>query len=150
MTGPYTAALTALAALTVSGVTAHYASRALPDRLPAAVLPALLVLPGDPFRGRSWLGTADGFQPLTLAGHGTITAPAVHALALVPVAQPFSQQRQAARLADLIDAYWAALTADPLLGGVLTVPPRVAIQPGPFTYGGVDYLGCLFRYTFTL
>lgn len=150
MTGPYTAALEALAALTVPGITAHYASAALPDRLPTDALPALLVLPGDPFRGRGWPTTPEGLQPLTLAGHGAITAVAIHALALVPVTQPLSEQQHAARLPALIDAYWTALTADPLLGGGLTIAPRVTIRPGPFSYGGTDYHGCLFRYTFTL
>jgi hypothetical protein len=49
-------------------------------------------------------------------------------------------------LVDLIDAYFAALSAAPTLNGHLLEPALVRVEPGVFPYGGVDYFGCAFRH----
>lgn len=144
----YRAALDALAALPIPGVTTRCGLAALPDHLPADWLPALLVLPGDPYRGRGLFAADQTLETLTFSGAASaFTAQATHALAVLPADVPFSTRRHLPALVDLIDAYTAALAADLRLGLVLAAPARISVHPQSFEYGGALFHGCLFRHT---
>lgn len=145
------AALTALAALDVPGVTLSSTLDALPDRLAPDQLPALLILPGDPYGARRAFDADDGLRALTFGGTAdSVVVHITHALLVVPSAAPLSQRRAVPRIVDLIDAYTAALAADLTLGGALARPAHITLAPDTFAYAGIAYYGCLFRHTWAL
>lgn len=145
------AALNALAALPVPGVTLRPTIDALPDRLAPDQLPALLILPGDPYGARRAFDADDGLRALTFSGSASsLIVHLTHALIVLPADAPLAQRRVVPRLVDLIDAYTAALAGDLTLGGALTRPAHVTLAPDTFVYGGVRWYGCLFRHTWAL
>ncbi|MCS7070333.1 MAG: hypothetical protein NZM00_02435 [Anaerolinea sp.] len=145
------AALTALAGLPVPGVTLRAGIDDLPDRLALDQLPALLILPGDPYGARRAFDADDGLRALTFSGAASnLIVHITHALIVLPANAPFGQRRAVPRLVDRIDAYVAALAVDLTLGGALARPAHITIAPDTFTYGGVRWYGCLFRHTWAL
>lgn len=142
--------LTRLAALNVSGVSANYSINTLPETLSRGQLPVLLVLPSEVDYGQQrklFQERGSGFESLAFSsGARTVTYAVTHLLLVAPVASGAGMRQHLPVLIDLIDAYFAALSADITLGGHLLEPARVDVEPGIFTYGGTDYHGCAFRH----
>lgn len=134
-------ALTALSNLTVSGVSINYDVDTVPDTIHRGQLPALLVLPIEPEpagEGFEVIGFADGVK--------TITYTVTHLLLVAPSAAGSGIKTHLPDLIDLIDNYFMALAASVTLGGTLIEPARVRVEPGVFTYGDAEYIGCAFRH----
>ncbi len=145
---PFRDALTNLAALAVPGVAHNYDVHTVPDSLSRAQLPALLVLPGETQDNRLFAQRGEGFRSPAFSGGGKIATYAVtHLLLVAPVSTGRGSRGHLPLLADLIDAYFAALKADVTLGGTLLEPARVQVEPGTFSRAGVTYHGCAFRHT---
>ncbi len=143
-------ALTQLAALDVTGVT-HYGIAAVPDVLPRALLPALLVLPGDAQDDRLFKQYGRGFEAIAFVNAArTLSLTVTHLLLLAPVGTDVGIRGHMPELIDAIDGYIAALGDDVTLGGTLAEPTRVTVEIGTFGYGGMDYHGCAFRHTWML
>ncbi|PJF21853.1 MAG: hypothetical protein CUN56_08975 [Phototrophicales bacterium] len=137
----FRSALTALSNLSVSGVSVNYDIDTVPDIIHRGQLPALLVLPIEPQpagEGFEVIGFADGIKTMTY----TVT----HLLLVAPSAAGNGVKSHLPDLIDLIDNYFMALAASVTLGGALMEPARVHVEPGVFTYGETDYIGCAFRH----
>jgi hypothetical protein len=145
---PLRAALTQLAALTVSGVAHNYDLDATPVSLSRAQLPALLVLPGETQDDLLFRERGKGFTALAFSGGAkTVTYTVTHLLLVAPVTAGRGLASHLPRLVDLIDAYFTALGAAATLGGALFEPARVRVEPGTFAHGEIEYHGCAFRHT---
>jgi hypothetical protein len=141
--GVLATALANLAAVAVSGVNS-YALDETPDGLTRAQLPALVILPE---LGGDW----PGLEPNTFsAGDGRLTVQVAHVLLLAPVTEGLGLRGALPALADAIDAYAAALAADPTLDGALPAALRFRVRAGVVRFGGVDYHGATFLHTWTL
>jgi hypothetical protein len=141
--GSLVQALAHLGALAVPGVTT-YPLEATPAQLGGAQLPALVILP-------ELASGAPGLEPNRFsAGDGRVTAHMIHALLLAPVAGGWGSRGSYPALAALVDAYLAALAADPTLGGALVVPLHAHVRWAVQRYGGVDYFGAVFEHTWML
>lgn len=144
---PFRAALTNLAALAVSGVAHNYGVEVTPDSLSRAQLPALLVLPGETQDDTLFPSRGEGFRALAFSNGAKIVSYHVtHLLLVGPVSAGRGSRTHLPHLADLIDAYFAALALNPTLGGALLEPAQVRVEPGTFTRGGTTYHGCAFRH----
>lgn len=145
-------ALDALAALTVPGINAHFAIDSLPNRLERAELPALLVLPLDVSESRRlFRDRSEGFESLAFSGgERTLTVLVTHLLLVTPVMVDAGLGAQVPRLVTLIDAYFTALGGNITLGDTLRQPPRVRVEAGEVTYGGVRYIGCNFKHEWVI
>lgn len=136
-------ALAYLATVDVTGVTS-YALGDTPNALARAQLPALVIQP-------EWSGESPGIEPsIFKAGRGSLTVQVAHVLLVAPVAGGLGQRGVLPTLIDLIDAYAAAMTADPTLGGTLPTALRFSVRAGVVPYAGVDYHGATFLHTWTL
>lgn len=140
-------ALDGLAALDAAGINHNYGPESLPESIPRAVLPVLLVAPLDGpeaglFRERGGAYQAEAFS----GGPGTMTCVVRHLLLAAPTGAGAGLRSHLPGLIELIDAYIAALAQDPLLGGALLEPPRVRVEPGIIEYGRAAYYGCVFRH----
>jgi hypothetical protein len=146
---PFRAALNRLAALDVSGVARSYGLDELPERLNRAQLPALLVLPGE---DRPLFGAAgEGFRASAFSGGPkTVVYRPTHLLLVAPTLAGRGARAHLPRLAELIDAYFSALSDASMLDGALLEPASVQIEPGTFDYGGAAYHGCAFRHTWVI
>lgn len=145
------AALTRLATLTVSGVTHNYDVDTIPDSLSRVQLPALLVLPITPPGTKLARPSSDGFQTIAFSsGPRTVTVTVTHLLLVAPTEMGRGTRSHLPRVVDLMDAYCAALAADPLLNNTLLEPARVHVEPGEFPYGYSTYHGCAFRHTWVI
>jgi len=145
----YALALERLGILEVAGVATHLPLGAVPAALWRAQLPALLLTPldveGQPFFDKG----GQAFQASSFAaGPHLASAQANHLLFVAP-SQP-ALGPHLPRLAQLIDAYLLALKANPTLGGALASPARVHLEARLLTWGGVDYLACIFRHHWEL
>jgi hypothetical protein len=141
--GVLAAALDNLAAVTVSGVTS-YPPDQTPDALARVQLPALVILP-------ELGGESPGLEPNQFsAGDGQLTIEIAHVLLIAPVPAGLGLRGMLPALADAIDAYTAALAADPTLDGALPVALRFRVRAGVVRFGGVDYHGAVFTHTWTL
>lgn len=148
---PFRDALTYLSALVVTGVAHNYDVDAVPETLNRAQLPALLVLPGETQDNRLFVQRGEGFRsPAFSGGAKTATYAVTHLLLVAPVSIGRGARVHLPVLADLIDAYYAALKADVMLGGTLLEPARVEVEMGSFSRGGVTYHGCAFRHTWLI
>ncbi len=146
----FTTALDQLAALNVPGVRNHYGITTLPDELSRTHLPALLVLPFIN-RDRHLLDRGEGFQTMAFSdGTRTVTYAVTHLLLVASVGSGSGQRTALPRLAELIDAYFAALNTNPTLGNALSMPPQVRVDPGLYHHGSFEYIGCAFRHLWTL
>ncbi|MEZ4667900.1 MAG: hypothetical protein R3E39_08300 [Anaerolineae bacterium] len=147
----FRAALSALASLSVPGVVHNYDIDAVPDDLNRPQLPALLTLPVLPAETRLSAEAGQGFRTVAFsAGPRTATYTVTHLLLLAPSAAANGQRSHLPDLVDLMDAYFAALSADVTLGNNLLEPAHVTVQPGSFTYGHAAYHGCAFRHTWLI
>lgn len=143
-------ALAALAALPVSGVTASFAIEDLPEQPDRAQLPALLIVPSDRI-DRLFPARGEGLTTLAFgSAAATFTAPVSHLLLIAAQDSGMGSRQHWPRLVAIVDAYFAALKADPLLGGTLAEPPHVRVDAGTVDYGGVRYIGAAFRHLWTL
>lgn len=143
--------LSALAALSIPGVSHNYDVDAAPADLSRVQLPALLTLPVVPAETRLRTEAGHGFQASAFsAGPRTATYTVTHLLLLAPTTSGRGQRSLMPGLIDLIDAYFSALAADVTLGGSLLEPTRVRVEPGEFTYGHAAYYGCAFRHTWLI
>lgn len=132
-------ALTALSNLTVSGVTINYDVDTIPETVNRGQLPVLLVLPIESDgEGFDVIGFADGIK--------TVTYTVNHLLLVAPSAAGSGVKTHLPALIDLIDNYFMALAGAVTLGGVLLEPAQVRVEPGIFTYGEAEYIGCAFRH----
>lgn len=144
-------ALTHLAGLSVSGVAHNYDIDAVPETAQRGQLPALLVLPIELQEERPFQERGKGFQTVAFSsGVKTVTYSVTHLLLVAPAAQSKGIRAHLPALVDRIDSYFAALAGDVTLGGALLEPASVRVEPGVFTFGGVDYYGCAFRHTWLI
>ena len=144
-------AITALASLSVTGVATHFDVDAVPDTLSRAQLPALLVLPVEVEEDALFIQRGSGFAAVAFSdGTRTVTYTITHLLLVAPVAAGAGLRAHLPLLIDLIDEYFATLSADATLGGLLLEPARVQVEPGTFTHDAVAYHGCAFRHTWLL
>ena len=149
----FAAALSQLAQLSVTGVTHNYSIETVPDVPQRAQLPALLVLPLMPEmqENRMFRETGKGFETVAFSnGLKSITYVVTHLLLIAPVGQSKGLRAHIPLLVSVIDAYFAALCADPVLNDTLMQPARVRVEPGIYTLSGQDYYGCAFRHTWTI
>jgi hypothetical protein len=129
----------------------NYDVDAVPEALSRAQLPALLVRPGETQDNRLFVQRGEGFRSPAFSGGATTATYAVtHLLLIAPVSIGRGARVHLPILADLIDAYFAALKADVTLGGTLLEPAHVQVEPGTFKRGGVTYHGCAFRHTWLM
>ncbi len=141
--GALSTALAKLAALTVSGATS-FALDETPGALARVQLPALIVVP-------ELGGESPGLEPSGFsAGDGRLVVGVAHVLLLAAVTGGAGPRGALPALAAAIDAYIAALAADPTLDGALAVPLRCAVRAGVVSFGGADYHGVVFTHTWTL
>jgi hypothetical protein len=144
-------ALSALASLSVSGTGHTYDVDALPETLSRAQLPALLVLPLEIQEDALFKQRGQGFTALAFSeGTRTVNYVVTHLLLLAPVHTGKGLRGTLPSLIDLIDDYFDALGQDVTLGGALLEPAQVRVEPGVYSYGGVDYHGCAFRHSWLL
>jgi hypothetical protein len=147
----FRSALTALAALSVAGVTRNYDLDAVPEALARPQLPALLVLPAaaqDEALGRP---RSQGFQAVAFSGGPrTVQYGVTHLLLVAPVESGRGARSHLPRLIDLADAYFVALSADVTLGDRLALPAVVRVEPGIYRHGGISYHGIAFQHTWVI
>jgi hypothetical protein len=149
----FSAALTQLAQLAVSGVTHNYGIDSVPDQPQRAQLPALLVLPLMPEmqENRMFRDAGKGFETVAFSsGLKSVTYVVTHLLLIGPVGQSKGLRAHVPLLVSIIDAYFTALGANPLLGATLLQPARVRVEPGVYTLNGQEYYGCAFRHTWLI
>ncbi|MEM6281177.1 MAG: hypothetical protein AAF787_03210 [Chloroflexota bacterium] len=147
---PFRDALTALAALSVTGVT-NYGMDTVPENLDRGQLPALLVLPGTADDDRLFKDFGRGFQAVAFSnGARTLSVAVTHLLLLAPVNTRTGRRAHFPVLIDTVDAYIAALRDDVTLNDTLIEPARVTLEIGTFPYGGITYHGCAFRHVWAL
>jgi len=149
----FSAALTQLAQLSVAGVTHNYSIDTVPDSPQRAQLPALLVLPLMPEVQDSRFSreTGKGFETLAFSsGLKSVTYVVTHLLLIAPVGQSKGLRAHLPLLVSVIDAYFAALCANPLLSTTLLQPARVRVEPGIYVLNGQEFYGCAFRHTWLI
>ncbi len=147
-------ALTELATLTVTGVSVNYDVDSIPETLSRGQLPVLIVLPMETetthdrqlFSERS-----RGFEAIAFSdGARTVTYIVTHLLLVASIHSDVGQRQHIPVLIDLIDNYFTALSDEVTLNGRLLEPTTVRVEPGIYTYGGVDYHGCAFRHVWVV
>jgi hypothetical protein len=144
---PFRTALAALAALQPAGFNAHFAAEDLPRQLSRAQFPALLVLPVDTHDRRLFRERGAAFEALAFTGGPKlVTYTVTHLLLIAPADAGFGARSQLPQMADLLDAYFAALAADPTLNGALTAPAQVSVEPGQFDYADLACTGAALRH----
>jgi hypothetical protein len=139
-------AFTALAAISVTGVTTMDDLDDLPGGLRAADLPALL--PAFAEQGQRLGEREEGFSALTLDGGAWTSSLAVdHLLIWAPCGAGGGMREALPGLVAAIDDYLTAVGADPWLGGALDAPLAILrIMPGVIDWGGTLYHGVTFRH----
>lgn len=138
---PFHSALTALASLQPAGVNACFGVDALPSQLSRAQFPALLVLPFDGHDRRLFRERGAAFEALAFTnGPKLVTYTVTHLLLAASADAGWGARSHLPLLAELLDAYFAALAADPTLGSALAAPAQVSVEPGQFDYA--DLLLC--------
>jgi|AMZC01.1.fsa_nt_AMZC01006307.1_5 hypothetical protein len=141
--GALSTALARLAAVAVPGVNSIPLD-ATPGVLKRVSLPALVIVP-------ELGGESPGLEPNPFAaGTGRLVVQVAHALLLAPLTGGAGSGAALSALMEALDAYVAALAADPTLGGALLAPLRLRLRVGVVRYGGVDYHGAVFAHTWTL
>ncbi|MEQ8673202.1 MAG: hypothetical protein RLP44_28025 [Aggregatilineales bacterium] len=156
--GTFRAALTALAGLSVSGISANLDVDAVPDEINRGQLPALLVLPVNPPKnpdddetGSLFDERGSGFTALAFTeSTRTVTYHVNHVLLVAPLNAGSGLRSHLPALIDLIDNYFSALGADVTLGGTLRQAAQVDVQPGIIVHGGVAYVGCRLRHEWVI
>ena len=147
----FRSALTELSTLSVSGVAHNYDVDAVPETPHRVQLPALLVLPIDFQDERVLQEQGKGFQTVAFtSGAKTVRYVVTHLLLVAPVVQSKGIRAHLPTLVDRIDSYFAALADDITLGGTLLEPASVRVDPGIFTFGGVEFYGCAFRHSWLI
>ena len=146
-TTPFRAALDTLAALQPAGIHARFAVDAVPAQLSRAQFPALLVLPFDEHDRRLFRERGAAFEALAFAnGPKLVTYTVTHLLLVAHADTGLGARSHLPRLAELLDAYFAALAADPTLGGALAAPAQVSVEPGLFDYADLHCTGAALRH----
>lgn len=142
MPGKLATALTNLAALAVTGVSANYDVGAAPGSLVGVTLPVLIVLPqAQALRSAQF----DEFAVASVTGSSAIVAYKVtHALIHSRWIAGRLPWNPAAGLDDLIDNYATAVRGNPSLSGALYVPTTYKILVSPIPWGGLLYYGARF------
>lgn len=144
-------ALTALSALSVTGIARNYDIDALPENPGRASLPLLMVLPIERDTDSLFQEQGGGFQAVAFSGGGrTVTCRVTHLLLIAPVGQSRGMASHLPDLVTAMDAYFSALATDVDLGGLLLEPARVRVEPGIFPVNGTEFYGCAFRHTWLL
>ncbi|MBK9126057.1 MAG: hypothetical protein IPM16_23415 [Chloroflexi bacterium] len=140
-------ALEALASLDVAGVAHRFGMEALPGPVDPALLPALMIQLADP-RDRLFPHSSGGFDVLPFEGGPARYSVSVRHHLLVAVSGAAANPQP--KLAQMIDAYFAALEADPMLGGALALPARVQVEIGEVRQGAGRFVGAVFRHVWAL
>jgi len=142
------AALNALAALPVPGVSA-YGVGALPPTLERGTLPALVVLPLSlpelPLLPSAGLGLGTFAQG---SAYAQISVTHLLLWTTREAAQPLRLTLPA--LIASVDDVLSAYAADPLLGDALAEPTQVRVELGQFRWSTSEYYGCAFRHVWLL
>lgn len=147
----FSAALSALAGLSVPGILHNAAPDALPLSITRAHLPILLVLPGDTGE-RSLFGSRnEGFTATAFPGGArTLALQVTHLLLVASRDDGLGARSHLPRVIALLDAYFSALSFNPTLGGTLCEPARVTVEPGSVVYSGAAYHGATLRHLWVL
>jgi hypothetical protein len=146
--GPFRAALTALAGLNVPGVRHNYGIEALPEALPRGSLPALVLVPMLDSMRRNKYGD---FQTAAPSGTQALSSYLItHLLIYAPTGNGIGARSALPGLVDLVDAYAAAISADPHLGGALFYPASYSVYMAPVPFAGVRYHAAQFWHTLTV
>ncbi len=144
-------ALTALAALSVSGVARNAAPDALPLTITRAHLPILLVIPGDTGERSLFNSRSEGFTAAAFPGGArTLAVQVTHLLLVASRDDGLGARSHLPRVIALLDAYFAALSLNPTLSGTLCEPARVTVEPGSVVYSGAAYHGATLRHLWVL
>lgn len=144
-------ALSELSDLTVTGIAHNYAIDSIPDSLHRAQLPALLVMPIETQDDRLFQEGGRAFQGIAFSDASkSIQYVTTHLLIVAPVQQGKGLRDHLPELVTHIDNYFAALGADVTLNNALEHPAQVRIEPGRYTIGNTEYIGCAFRHTWTI
>lgn len=147
----FRAALSNLSFIRVSGVRNNFDIDELPNRISAAHLPALLVLPLELEKERLFRERKEGLQSVTFSGNAqSVYYLLTHLLLAAPTEKGLGMRGHLPQLVGLIDNYVAAIAADITLGEALLTPARVAVEAGVFTYDETDFYGCAFRHTWMM
>ena len=148
---PFREALSALAALHPTGVTARFGLDDASETLSRAQFPALLVVPFDQQDRRLFRERGAAFEALAFAnGPKLVTYTVTHLLLVAPDDAGLGMRSHLPHLADLLDAYFAALAADPTLGGALAAPARVSVEPGTFSWSDLRCTGAALRHRWSI
>ena len=134
-----------LAAISVTGVATSYDLDELPNVLPAADLPALVI----DFPAQSgWRKDAQGLAALTYDESVWLAGLQVeHVLYWAPAWSDVGLLAALPDLIDVVDAYLAAVAADGTLSDALHEPLVIErVQVGVVEFAGVQYYGARFRH----
>jgi len=147
----FRSALTALSALSVTGVQNNYDIDALPETLSNPQLPALLVQPIDTQDDRLFKEQGQGLQTVAFSGAGkTVNYTVTHLLIVAPTNNGVGIRSHLPQLITLIDNTMSAIADDPTLSDALIEPTHVTVEPGIFTVGGREFYGCAFRHSWMM
>ena len=147
----FRAALSNLSLIRVSGVRNNFDIDELPDRIAAAHLPSLLVLPLELEKERLFKQRKEGLQSVTFSGNArSVYYSLTHLLLVAPTEKGLGMRGHLPQLVSVIDNYVNAIAADITLGEALLVPARVAVEAGVFAYDESDFYGCAFRHTWMM
>ena len=146
--GKFRSALTALAGLTITGVSHNYDVDSMPERVSRAALPVLIVAPVlDDTRRRKF----GEFQVASPSGSSALVQYLVtHLLLYAPVGSGKGVHTALPGLVDLIDNYALAIRANPKLNNTLFVPTVYSVYVAPVNFGGILYYGCRFWHSMTI
>ncbi|MGJ3238809.1 MAG: hypothetical protein ACFE0Q_08905 [Anaerolineae bacterium] len=140
-------ALTHLATISVTGITRQYGINEIPETLHRAQLPALLVMPIDTQSNALFQESGGAFEAVAFSGGAqTVRYVLTHLLVIAPVTQGKGLREHLPTLISAIDHYIEALGADVTLGDHLVYPAQIQIEPGIYSVGNRDYIGCAFRH----
>lgn len=146
--GKFRSALTALAGLTVTGVSHNLDIDAVPEKISRAVLPVLIVAPVLDEPKRRKYGE---FQIASPSGSSALAQYLVtHLLLYAPIGSGKGARSTLPGMVDLIDNYATAIRANPKLNGTLYLPTSYVVYAAPVQYGGVGYYAARFWHTFTV
>jgi len=147
-------AMTALAAVGVTGVTAHYAYTAAPADLGAVTLPILICFPTPAKLAEGALSdkATAKWEIETANASAGLTEYVVHDLLIYGALPTLVKSYEApAALASLVQLYQLSIKADPRLGGTLFRPAAITVAGFPIvSYRGRPYLGARFNHKWTI
>jgi hypothetical protein len=147
-TPSFRAALDALAAINIPGITRSYALDQIPESLSRSQLPVLILAPMiDTARRRKYSEVE-----VTAPTHSGVVANYLitHLLLYTPLSGSKGAQSGLPGVVDLVDQYGITLQADPYLGGTLFYPLSYSVFIAPVQYAGIRYHAAQFWHTLSI